>query len=240
MRFDTVFFDSGGTLYSDHSHGSAPSWGEVEAGRTARLEGALRGMGYQASAVELQAALAATKDDARLAHGRFYSFNHWIEAALARLELPVWPAETVILTDAFLGPRHGEWIFPGTVETIARLHEAGVYMGVIANTHWPGHTMHRHFASSGLARFFSVQVYSCEVGFDKPDPAIFRVAEQRSGRSAANARILYVGDTEINDVGGAHGVGWQAAFRRPAGGANSPSAEFNFEDSAELLRLVLG
>lgn len=240
MRFSTVFFDSGGTLYSGKSWGRAPSPEAAEAGQVLRLQGALEGLGYHASREQLQNALEATQAAVKTQQGRFYQHNHWVSAALTRLKLPVWPAEAVILTDAFLGPRYRDWLFPGTVEAIAELHRAGVYLGIIANTHWPGYTMHRHFEGVGLARYWDLQIYSCDVGIDKPDPAIFRLAEKRSGRNGVQSPILYVGNSVKHDIDGAHSVGWQAAFRREPGGAGCESAEFQFEQSSELVQIVLG
>jgi hypothetical protein len=47
-------------------------------------------------------------------------------------------------------------------------------------------------------------------------------------------------------VDGAHGVGWQAAFRRETGGtgglggSGGDRADYQFEHSSELVRIVLG
>ncbi|HTL53270.1 MAG TPA: HAD family hydrolase [Planctomycetota bacterium] len=236
MRFKTVFFDSGGTLYSGKSLGSSPGPEAVDAGAAKRLAHALAGFGRPVEATRLAAAVEKQKPLSREKHGRFYSYAHLIADTLRGLELNQPPEVTAVLTDIWLGPRYRDWLYPGTVETMQKLHDAGVYLGIIANTFWPGYTMRRHFDAVGLAPFWSLEVYSCDVGIDKPDPAIFKLAEARSGR---RENLLYVGNSIVHDIGGAHAAGWAAAFRREDGNGCA-EAEFQFDQSEDLLKIVLG
>jgi HAD superfamily hydrolase (TIGR01509 family) len=56
----------------------------------------------------------------------------------------------------------------------------------------------------GTNQYFSSLVISGEVGFDKPDPEIFRIALQELSASAENA--VHIGDSEV-DVLGAQAAG---------------------------------
>jgi len=60
----------------------------------------------------------------------------------------------------------------------------------------------------GLADGLDPVVVSCEVGFEKPDPRIFRHALDLAG--VAPERALMVGDDEVADIRGATGVGMAA------------------------------
>ena len=236
MRFSTVFFDSGGTLYSGKSFGAAPTPEEVDAGRAERLHHVLAVFGSTIDGARLTAAIEAEKPRAQQRHGRFYSFGHLVADTCKTLKLSLPPEVMGILTEAWLGPRYRDWLYPGTVETLKKLHDAGVFLGIIANTYWPGYAMRRHFDAVDLAPLWSLEIYSCDVGIDKPDPAIFKLAEARSGR---RENILYVGNSIIHDIEGAHAAGWQAAFRQEDN-LTCPAAEFQFARSEELLGIVLG
>ncbi len=65
-----------------------------------------------------------------------------------------------------------------------------------------------------LMDYFSVTVFSGEVGVMKPHPEIFHAANRRSGTSAAE--VLYIGDSYESDVVGASGVGWPVVFLNPS------------------------
>ena len=62
----------------------------------------------------------------------------------------------------------------------------------------------------GLARFI---IISEEVGYEKPDPRIFRDALEATGLTAPE-RVLFVGDTPSADIDGAKRFGMRAAWVR--------------------------
>jgi FMN phosphatase YigB (HAD superfamily) len=61
-------------------------------------------------------------------------------------------------------------------------------------------------AAYGIARHFHQVLYSCEVGVDKPDPAIFRLA---MAPSAPGSEFWMVGDRIDNDIVPAKTLGWK-------------------------------
>jgi len=69
--------------------------------------------------------------------------------------------------------------------------------------------------ASPLARWIDVEVFSCEVGLRKPDPAIYRLACERLG--VPPPACLYVGDGSYGELSGARAVGMRVVrLRDPA------------------------
>ena len=69
--------------------------------------------------------------------------------------------------------------------------------------------------ASPMAAFVDVEVFSCETGLRKPDPAIYRAACDRLG--VAPERCLYVGDGAYGELTGARAVGMTAYLVRDPG-----------------------
>lgn len=236
-RFDCVFFDSGGTLYGVFDGKDAPTPEQVAEGRFTRVANALQAFGAEADpSLEktLRELEAAAKQNRRVDH----TYVRLMTGLIERLKLPLGSEVAACLADAYAGPRFRPWVFPGTHEMLHDLREAGVYLGVIANTAWPGFCMDRAFAGVGLLPYFRMRVYSGDEGLEKPDPAFFRLAERNSGQ--AGKRILYVGDSLAYDVDGAKAVGWSAALRRSKESTSQGRADFEFDHSKELAAYVLG
>ena len=66
---------------------------------------------------------------------------------------------------------------------------------------------------AGLDRLAPFIIVSGEMGYEKPDPRIFRDALEASGLTAPE-RVLFVGDNPTADVDGAKRFGMQAAWIR--------------------------
>lgn len=69
--------------------------------------------------------------------------------------------------------------------------------------------------ASPLARWIDVEVFSCEVGLRKPDPAIYRLAGERLGVPPEGC--LYVGDGSYGELSGARAVGMRVVRLRDPG-----------------------
>lgn len=109
--------------------------------------------------------------------------------------------------------RSDHWtLFGDTLEAVDGLRARGYRTGLITN--WDS-SARALLAGMGLARRLDPVVVSSEVGREKPDPGIFRLALERAGVPPAAA--LYVGDNYWDDVAGARaaGVGAILVDRRP-------------------------
>jgi HAD superfamily hydrolase (TIGR01549 family) len=87
---------------------------------------------------------------------------------------------------------------PGLVETLTKLEQSGLKMGIVSNTFVSAPTLDRHLDEEGLIGFFDTRIYSCDFGLRKPDKRILLEAARRVGVSPANT--IYVGDRINVDV----------------------------------------
>jgi putative hydrolase of the HAD superfamily len=111
------------------------------------------------------------------------------------------------------------WTHPlaGSVAALARLRRAGVPMGVVSNADGQIEATLRYRGvcqvGEGAGVPVSCVVDSHVVGVAKPDPRIFDGAIAALGLPPE--RIAYVGDSVINDVGGATKAGLQPLLFDP-------------------------
>jgi HAD superfamily hydrolase (TIGR01509 family) len=101
---------------------------------------------------------------------------------------------------------------PGAEAALRRVREAGLGAAVISNSNG---SVRAILESLGLAGYLDFILDSSEVGVEKPDPRIFRLALERAGLGAPEA--VYVGDLYSVDVLGARGVGLEAILLDPGG-----------------------
>lgn len=116
------------------------------------------------------------------------------------------------LRGAEAGDRLWSKVPAGLPDALARLRDAGLRLVVVSNSDG---SIARKLREAGVAHLFDAIVDSAVVGAEKPDPAIFRFALERSGRPAA--RTLHVGDLHAIDVVGARRAGLHAALVDPHG-----------------------
>lgn len=98
-------------------------------------------------------------------------------------------------------------LFPDSIPTLQSVKEAGLILGLISNfEEW----LEGMLIEMEVAHLFDLMVISGKEGIEKPDPAIFRLALERSGVAAENA--VYVGDHPKLDVEAARAVGMEAVL----------------------------
>ena len=104
-------------------------------------------------------------------------------------------------------------------------------LGLLSN----GNSYPERTALPGIFRFI---VFSQDQGIEKPDPRIFQIAMQKAGCS--KEQLLHVGDSLINDVGGARSAGIKCVWLNRARVVNSLSitADFVIHSLRELLSIV--
>lgn len=110
----------------------------------------------------------------------------------------------------------GRRLAPAVIETLAWLRERGYRLGCITNTLFGGERFLQGLQADGLADYFEVVAISCDLGFMKPHPQIFRHALAALGAPAE--RALMVGDSLRADVGGAKALGLTAVWKRRTDG----------------------
>ncbi len=111
--------------------------------------------------------------------------------------------------------------FPETEGVLTRLHERGIRTGILSN--WDPR-LRQVLAGFSWAERLDPVLISEEVGAEKPDPEIFRKAEQAGGLIAGQCAL--VGDDPISDQLGAKGAGWRwALVSRPKLGLGEALAQ---------------
>lgn len=98
----------------------------------------------------------------------------------------------------------------GAAETLRTLQAQGRKLGLISNTMWPGHLHHADLERFGLAAYLDVELYSADAGAWKPSAALFHRALE--GLGSAPDRALFVGDSPMDDMVGAHNAGMRGVW----------------------------
>lgn len=195
MRYRAVFFDAGGTLIDPQ-----PTFTELlattltEEGHPVAPERVVEGLPVVAD-VFMQAArdreLWTTSDErSRRFWGRFYGL------LLRGLAIPEGQIGHLAerLYAVFTDPSNYHLI-PDAPAVLERLRDAGAVLGLVSNFEaW----LERLLEHLDISRYFPVRVISGVEGVEKPDPAIFWIALDRAGVSAAES--VYVGDNPLFDA----------------------------------------
>jgi putative hydrolase of the HAD superfamily len=108
------------------------------------------------------------------------------------------------LYDIYVAPEHYQ-LFEDVKECLVKLQEQGLRLGIVSNF---APTLKAILESKGILSYFDPVIVSTEVGLEKPDPAIFKLALELSGLEAKD--ILYIGDHERNDIWAPNQVGIDA------------------------------
>ncbi|HLI45559.1 MAG TPA: HAD-IA family hydrolase [Acidimicrobiales bacterium] len=190
-RFDAVLFDNGGTLF--HKPAAPPVIVALAAtlGRTLDDEEGVAAWGAVKAAKRAitDQALVFSRNRSAEGHRRYYTTCYA-------------PLDEIAdgLADAFyraLKTSPESMIpYPDTTAVLARLHEAGVPVGVVSNTDW---NIRQGYERSGLDRFISTYVLSFEHGTAKPEPEMWRLACAELDVDPAG--VLMVGNNAYADTG---------------------------------------
>lgn len=101
---------------------------------------------------------------------------------------------------------------PEAESVLQRLRGLGLRLGVISNSNGSVRTI---LAETGLTPYLDFVLDSAEVGVEKPDPRIFRMALDEA--RVAPAEAVYIGDLYSVDVLGARSAGLEAILLGPGG-----------------------
>lgn len=97
---------------------------------------------------------------------------------------------------------------PTALDTLARLRERGLRLGIASNAPFPPEMMHRQLRGNGIAERVDAIVFSAEVGKRKPAPELYAAGLAALGVQAGDA--LYVGDRLREDYEGPRAIGMEA------------------------------
>lgn len=176
-------------------------------------------------------ACAATPARDRFVHhpkGARGFWRHFVERTCELIDAPRPSAFAAAeLFDRFAQPDAWE-VAPGTRPMLAELKRRGLKLAVISN--WD-QRLPLLLERLDLADPFDTFAISAIVGVEKPHPRIFETALAALGVAAGEA--LHVGDSRLDDVEGAQGVGMRALRFAPAGDGDLTSL-------AELPALLFG
>ncbi|MFA7692718.1 MAG: HAD family hydrolase [Candidatus Hydrogenedentes bacterium] len=128
---------------------------------------------------------------------------------------------------------------PGVGEALAELH--GRYkLAVISDAIFsPGRYLRAILEKYNLLSYFDYFVFSDEIGYSKPHPALFESVASHFGVAVED--IVHIGDRPHNDIGGPHKVGARGVLLtvvkdRPLDG-HIPDAVCNdYADLAQVLK----
>ncbi len=111
----------------------------------------------------------------------------------------------VDIVDGYVKEQKPEDVWDDVGEVLQQLKSAGIRMMVLSNkSFFNPYTMNTY----GLDTFFEREIYSCDVGYAKPDRAIF---EHAIGEiKCKENEVLHVGDSPDSDYKGAIRAGWNA------------------------------
>ena len=123
---------------------------------------------------------------------------------------------------------------PDALETLAELRRRGHKLGLISVC---SQEVPHVWGQTPFADAFDELVFSCDVGFSKPDPRIYELACERLG--VGPTECLFVGDGANDELPGAERVGMAAVQLRAPGEPLSPEGEAWTGPSVEHLSEVL-
>lgn len=212
-----IIFDMGGTLLHFAPPGST-SWRELETPGIRHLYQYLVDQGQPIAAHEdafVETMFARLAEGwAQATHGQ-HSLNAsaWIAAGAAEHALVL---DQDVLRQAarvFAKPLQASVrAAPGAVSVLTALQTRGLKLGLISNTIWPAELHLEDLQALGLLRYFAHTLFSGDFGVWKPQPAIFQHMLEALGVSASEA--MFVGDSPLEDIRGAQGVGIRAVWLR--------------------------
>lgn len=176
----------------------------------------------------------------------------WAPGTLEEVEYPalvrrVLGEEGIEVSDdellRFLDAEHEAWsqarlLASTTHALLETLRDRGLKLGLVSNALDPPYFLHRDLEQLGVAQRLDVAVFSSEVGWRKPHPAVFERALDALGVMPGDA--LFVGDTLATDVAGAAALGMrtcQALWFR-VDEAEEPEPDFRAFTQMDVLTFV--
>ena len=227
MPLRTVLIDVGGTLL------------EEKTPRAELYAAEARALGRDVDASAMAALMREAHDALPVeVEGGYRYSDRWFEAFMARIfrdRLGVAEAELARVRERLFARFSDPATFrllPGASELLDELDRLGLRAAAVSN--WSTR-LELLLERLGLRARLAAVVSSAVERREKPDPALFRVALERTATAAAEA--LHVGDHPEKDVAGARAAGIEAVLYDPRGAHRALDLP-RVESHEELARLV--
>jgi putative hydrolase of the HAD superfamily len=146
--------------------------------------------------------------------------------------------------DRFLESEHAAWssacmLASTTHALLEALRDRELKVGLVSNALDPPNLLHRDLERLGVAQRLDVALFSSEIGWRKPHPAIFQRA--LGTLEVEPAQTLFVGDTLATDIAGAAALGMrtcQAMWFRADEDDDAPEPDFVAFTQMDVLTAV--
>jgi putative hydrolase of the HAD superfamily len=217
-RYEAVFFDFAGTLFSDR---------DLRDVHLAQLRFVGEVIGVSVPDSELR---AAYRTGMGVAYRAIASAPSYLHSDLFRTAFVAMAeqlggslgeaASHEALQRQYAATIDGARLRPDCLETFARLRSGGLHVQIVSNI--DDELMHPLAERLGVSGAVDALTSSQEAGSCKPDPAIYRYALGKAGTSAE--RVLFVGDSTVHDVEGPAAAGMRTAWLVADGKGSAPSS----------------
>jgi HAD superfamily hydrolase (TIGR01662 family) len=127
----------------------------------------------------------------------------------------------------------GAYLDPAATPLLDLLRANGVRVGVCSNAPYRVRSLHAQLAFLGLDTHLDAVTFSAEVGWRKPSPRIFAAALRALGTEVSTT--VMVGDSEVQDIAGAHAAGMRAVLLRTTRACAASTADAVIATLGELI-----
>ncbi len=200
-RIQGIFFDFGGTLY-DYYPSNSVIWSRIakRLGVDISPNDPRIWKGIQRQSIETT---RRVKPFSKLSREEVHSLNLHVLAAMGIDG----EGAMEIIREEFDNRGHGYRINPESKETLERIYSMGIKIGLVSNCPSEfGKPRRLTMREDGILHHFSTIILSGEVGHEKPEKEIFKIALNSLGLQDAS-KVMNIGDSLLADVIGAQNVG---------------------------------
>lgn len=181
-------------------------------------------------------------------HGRSPDFADLVRQCAAEYGITLNRDQAESLWDAWNvgGVFYGRVLFPDSIPTLTELRRRGFKLGAVTNRSLGGHRFRDELRDCGMLDLFDAYAISCDDGWLKPHPSLFRLAME--SLHVRPDQTAMVGDNLRADVMGAKALGMTAIWKRPPGVVQEPATlangalaepDFTIDHPGELLALPI-
>ncbi|ULO05535.1 HAD family hydrolase [Paenibacillus sp. 19GGS1-52] len=231
-----VFFDVDDTLYSQFALTKAALHAVLKLPDTFPYEQAYFRIGQHSERLSLEGNLLQVSPHNE--QSRLMREQRFIDA-LAEFGISISQARGAEIQQHYTRLQEQMMLFEGAEELLGKLLAKDYVVGIITN----GNEEHqwKKIRTLGLERYIPIEriFISGAVGYTKPDPRIFQLANEQTETAPRNC--IYIGDSWQKDIAGANAAGWSALWFNPL----SATSDSNYEpyavvsSYAELAKLLM-